>query len=344
MTAIKLKEIDLSSKELFILTARLSKSSGPESYHNDQIAAIRESLQAIEKDLSHVGTYVEDEADPLQRQRYKLDMRRLLDDLMTHRILYKQAVIKARKNLEFEQREALLAVIEKTREPALLDQRMNSQSVSNSSASRRITRDENASNAVLQASSDITAELRRTHDLMAEELSKSALSRELLAESSTTIAKLGDEYTSFSTVLNGSKRLLKELESADRADQLYIGGAFIFLALVAAYIIYKRVLARPVKAVIWTGSFMFSALNRNKIIEYKVSQKSISAPMVDVSTTPVSQQGQSTERSELDEVVDIILPGIKDGRDAEAIMRKAQASRHVRQFEQNDDDIVHAEL
>lgn len=329
----RLREIEQTSKDVFLLTARLSKSPGPAAYHADQIALIREALQTLEREIAYVETFAEDEDDSVLRARQKLHVKRFSEDVVTHRILFRRAVVQSRKNLDLAERQALETQIEKTRLGTVAETQPTSTS--------RTRRDENSSNAVLQASSDVTAELRRTHALMSEELSKSALSRELLAESSTTLAKLGQEYSTFGIVLNGSKRLLKELERADRADQVWIGGSFIFFILVSAYVVYKRVLARPVKAVLWTGSFMFSALNRNKIVAKHSPQAIQEAQGVEM-VNPLMQPGPPIEKSGLDEVVDLVLPEFIDYPDQAAVMRKAEVPRAVRH--EDHIDIIHAEL
>lgn len=334
---IRLRDIEQTSKDIFLLNARLFKSPGPASYHADLIASIREAMQSLDRDLPYVETFVEDENDAALREEQKLTTRRLMEDLITHRIHYRSAVIQARTNLDKAEQEALLAIIAKTREEAPTTI-AEEKELKDAKSARRTRRDENSSNSVLQASSDVTAELRRTHALMSEELSKSALSQELLTESSSTIAKLGEEYSSFSVVLSGSKRLLKELETADRADQLWIGGSFVFLALVSAYIVYKRILSRPVKAVIWTGSFMFSRLNRNKIVQNQASQGTRVAEVTET-TTAVSPPPPPVYESPLDEVVDLILPDMSDPQDEASLIRKARVREGM-----ESSDIIHAEL
>lgn len=336
---VKLQEIRHSSDEIFALTARLRNSTGSASTHDNLIASIRESIQVLEKDLEYANTFVEDEDDMETRQEQKLMVLIYMDDLSTHRRLYRKAVLEARKNLETTKKAEHLLLISATESKASEEIATINQ---HNKAARRSRRDEDTSSSVLSASSDVTSELRKTHALMSEELSKSALSQELLAQSSSTLTALGEEYTAFGAILNGSKRLLKELENADRTDQLWIWGSFGFFCVVVAWILYRRILSRPVNALIWTGSFMFSRLNQRKILDNKLRSSSSVVMAASVSTAPQSSPTNApyVEKSEVDDMIDLVVPDLETSDDHVTRMNLARA----REKHEDRRDFIHAEL
>ena len=227
----KIKNIEQESRQVSGYISRLGHSPGPASIHQELQATIKEAIHSIAKELDYVRTFVEDEEDNKTRQAQELTIRKLSEDLSNHRALYRKAILKAKNNLENSHA---------TDRNLLFDGRKGT--------SRRA---EYSNNAVLQASSDVTAELRRTHEMMSNELSKSSLSQELLQQSSQTLETLHEEYSAFQSILAGSKRLLKELETADRADRLWIWASLSFFLTVVAWILYRRIISKGVNLMVW---------------------------------------------------------------------------------------------
>jgi Sec20 len=97
----------------------------------------------------------------------------------------------------------------------------------------------------------VTLALKRTHSLLEQELEKSAVQAETLEHSSQTLRQLEHSYSAFDVLLTGSRKLIRELESADKWDRWMIYGGLGVFALTCAWIVYKRVLRGPLGLVVW---------------------------------------------------------------------------------------------
>lgn len=105
--------------------------------------------------------------------------------------------------------------------------------------------------SLLTAANDVTLALKRTHALLEQELEKSTLSLETLDHSSQTLRQLEHQYSTFDVLLRGSKRLIIELERADKWDRWMIYGGLAVFGLTCLWIVYKRILRGPLGLVIW---------------------------------------------------------------------------------------------
>jgi Sec20 len=128
-----------------------------------------------------------------------------------------------------------------------------------STSSHRRVPTANAPNAskntsLLTAANDVTIALRRTHALLEQELEKSTLSLDSLNNSSQTLRQLEHQYSAVNVLLRGSRRLITELERADKWDRwmIYVGLAIFGLACL--WIVYKRVLRCPLGLVFWAST------------------------------------------------------------------------------------------
>lgn len=86
---------------------------------------------------------------------------------------------------------------------------------------------------------------------MEQELEKSTLSLETLDHSSQTLRQLDQSYGAFDVLLRGSKRLIVELERADKWDRWSIYGGLAVFGLTCLWIVYKRILRGPLGLIIW---------------------------------------------------------------------------------------------
>lgn len=298
----KINDIASESRQLSSTIARLGNSPGPAPIHQELQSLIKDSLHSLTKNIEYVRTFVEDEEDAKIRDDQRITVLKYAEDLENHRILYRKSLLKAKRNLETSHA---------TTRNLLFDGRASSKNPSS-------RRDESTSNAVLQASSDVTSELRRTHELMATELSKSAFSQELLHQSSQTLSSLHEEYTAFQTILAGSKRLLKELENADRADKLWIWASLSFFLTVVAWILYRRILSKGIHLMVW----IFGGLFKSSISSSSSSGKAVKqvvTPAVSIATSVVmsiaanaaasSSAATSTTLSNVESIKLELMPG-----------------------------------
>ena len=107
--------------------------------------------------------------------------------------------------------------------------------------------------SLLTATNDVTLALKRTHALLEQELEKSTLSLESLDHSSQTLRQLENKYDIFDVLLRGSKRLIVELERADKWDRWLIYGGLAIFGLTCLWIVYKRILRGPLRFVFWAA-------------------------------------------------------------------------------------------
>lgn len=118
------------------------------------------------------------------------------------------------------------------------------------------------SSTLLQKSATVTAALQQTHSLLSSELSKSLLSADLLQQSSADVASLDAAYTAVGLLLAGSRALVRELERANSRDRLYIYISLgIFLAVVA-WILYRRVISRGIRPIVWITSLALRGVGK----------------------------------------------------------------------------------
>ncbi|GAA6003913.1 hypothetical protein JCM10207_006464 [Rhodosporidiobolus poonsookiae] len=101
--------------------------------------------------------------------------------------------------------------------------------------------------ALMSATSDVTEGLRRTLQLMQSEVDRSLVSNELLQSQTQTMQLTSDEYSTLSSLMTTSKKLITSLERADVVDRLLLFGTFAFFVAVCAHIFKKRVLDRGIR-------------------------------------------------------------------------------------------------
>jgi protein transport protein SEC20 len=108
--------------------------------------------------------------------------------------------------------------------------------------------------SLLTAANDVTIALKRTHALLEQELEKSTLSLDSLNSSSQTLRQLENQYGAFDVLLRGSRRLIIELERADKWDRWMIYGGLAIFGLACLWIVYKRILRGPLGLVFWAST------------------------------------------------------------------------------------------
>lgn len=106
-------------------------------------------------------------------------------------------------------------------------------------------------NPAVSKSEDITATLRRVHQMAQGEVLKGELNIEELDSSTKALRDLENKYSAVDVLLNGSRRLVQVLEEADKGDRRRIQFSLGFLAVVLAWIVYRRVLKLPLKILFW---------------------------------------------------------------------------------------------
>ncbi|KFG87615.1 Sec20 domain protein [Metarhizium anisopliae] len=101
------------------------------------------------------------------------------------------------------------------------------------------------------ASSNVTNALRRTHDLIAAELFRSEYAHQTLTESSATLKKLDESYTTMGSMLASSKDLLGTLLRSQKSDTWYLQTAMYMLMVTGAWLLFRRLLYGPMWYLVW---------------------------------------------------------------------------------------------
>ncbi|BFZ55870.1 Protein transport protein sec20 [Savitreella phatthalungensis] len=129
-----------------------------------------------------------------------------------------------------------------------------------------------ATSGLLSKSSAVTRELASAHAQLSAELSRSLLSGDLLAQSSRDIAGLDQVHSGLGLILAGSRRLVRELEKANHRDRLHIYLALGLFGAVVAWIIYRRIIRRGLKPIIWLVGLLFRGSGKmSALVKRKVS-------------------------------------------------------------------------
>jgi len=155
-------------------------------------------------------------------------------------------------------------------------------------------------NSFVTAASDVTLALKRTHALLEQELEKSNLSLETLEHSSQTLRQLEHRYSAFDVLLNGSKRLIIELERADKWDRWMIYAGLAVFGLVCMWILYKRLLRGPLGLILWGARKIVGsgkAVSPKSAVASSTSVESIGETVL--SSTTVKSLGQAMSTSSL---------------------------------------------
>ncbi|KAJ1020869.1 hypothetical protein NDA18_005718 [Ustilago nuda] len=99
---------------------------------------------------------------------------------------------------------------------------------------------------LMTASQDVTDALRRTVSLMSSELEKSAMSSQLLEESSQTISSLSFQYGSLTTLMTNSAKMIKTMEREDLIGKGVVAASFLFFLACVGYIVYVRLISKGI--------------------------------------------------------------------------------------------------
>lgn len=222
---------------LLELISRLSESSSSNK-RQELTDTVQLRLKDYESGVKSLDFLIADDLDPELKKQHLVSLDRLKEDLKIAKNRFRSAQIQAKKNSELnwkQQREKLFGGV------SAQDGKPNSNNKELSTEER-----------IVNKSEDVTSTLRRVHQMAQTEVVKSSLNIEELEYSTKSLGELEKRYNAFDVLLNGSQRLVKHLEEADKWDRYYMLFSLGFLALVLAWIIWRRVLKVPTKLLMWT--------------------------------------------------------------------------------------------
>ncbi|KAI5478449.1 Sec20 family protein [Pseudohyphozyma bogoriensis] len=213
---------------------QLAACTGPLSLHEQLGSDVRSEIAGIKRDLEELKLQVDDLDKARDRRAGIGHVEKVQTTLTSLTQAYRDAVLASKREMD-----AIAAMSPR-------DQLFLSTSSSKGRAPKTETF-ASPDDALMSATADVTEGLRRTMQLMQQELDKSLVSNEILEASTATMQMTSDQYSTFSTLLETSKALIKTLEQADFLDRLIILFAFIFFGLCCAFIIKRRILDKGLR-------------------------------------------------------------------------------------------------
>ncbi|RLV96638.1 Protein transport protein SEC20 [Spathaspora sp. JA1] len=118
--------------------------------------------------------------------------------------------------------------------------------------SAKVISDLSVNQQVAHHNKQITQSLQTSRQLLSATILQSELNLDSLDQQTKDLNKLNEGFIQFSTLLNRSQQIVKFIEKQDKSDRqrIYMAGAF-FLAC-CCWVIYRRVLRRPIQLMLWS--------------------------------------------------------------------------------------------
>ncbi|KAG4302251.1 hypothetical protein PCK1_001523 [Pneumocystis canis] len=241
--------------EIMDLIQKLGKINERSRENPEQLGCIiREKLKQAENELENLFIELEDEEDYEIKTKYIEICNKLKEDLKISRLDFRKALLKSNKNIHLTNQKMLKQLSGDIKEKTTLFQK----------------RKNTTSSSTLNTSSNILSALAELHQLMESEMSRSSLTLQELELSSNTLQSLQENYLTFGTLLTKSRKLLSELEYANKFDRLLIICSLMFFLSVVGWIIYKRLLRRIIYAIIWLFFIKLRNVTRKIIKTYSM--------------------------------------------------------------------------
>lgn len=233
----KIKELNDLCHSLFILIERLQNFSGSNAVQQELSDVISQRIEEFASEVEGLSLILEDEGENVG-QTHKIALDKLQEDLSRSKRQFRKAQVQCKKNVQTQWRAERELLFGNRTEPT--------------NAIKK-TKDE----MITSKSEDITNALRQMHQMAQAEVAKSALNVEELEYSTKNLKELEKKYSGFDLLLNGSQILVRHLEEADKWDRIYMLASMGFLALVLAWIVWRRILKAPVMILVWSATQVF---------------------------------------------------------------------------------------
>lgn len=233
----KIKELNDLCHSLFILIERLQNFSGNKAVQQELSDVISQRIEDFASEVEGLTLILEDEGENMG-QSHRIALDKLLEDLSRSKRQFRKAQVQSKRNVQTQWRAERELLFGNRTEPT--------------NAIKK-TKDE----MITSKSEEITNALRQMHQMAQAEVAKSALNVEELEYSTKNLKDLQKKYSGFDLLLNGSQILVRHLEEADKWDRIYMLASMGFLALVLAWIVWRRILKAPVMILVWSATQVF---------------------------------------------------------------------------------------
>ncbi|RCK57500.1 Protein transport protein SEC20 [Candida viswanathii] len=94
--------------------------------------------------------------------------------------------------------------------------------------------------------------------LLSASILQSELNIESLDQQTKDLYKLNENFLQFNDLLNKSKQIVKFIEKQDKADRQRIYLSMGFFILCCTWVVYRRILRRPIKILLWSFFKIFN--------------------------------------------------------------------------------------
>ncbi|VEU24414.1 DEKNAAC105686 [Brettanomyces naardenensis] len=165
---------------------------------------------------------------------------------------------------------------------------------------------------ILGKNKQITDKLQNIATMMNNSLIASERNLQDLGSSSSLLTDLGNRYAYFADVLMRTNGLVKMVNESSNAERRQIYRAIYFFIAVCTYIVYKRILKRPVKLFIWLfyNFFRYAILGGKKIADGVSRDNTLVPTIIATEVTPGTEGTEEPNLSFANDVVTTIIESI----------------------------------
>ncbi|CAX41186.1 secretory vesicle transport protein, putative [Candida dubliniensis CD36] len=114
---------------------------------------------------------------------------------------------------------------------------------------------------IVNQNKSITKSLQASRQLLSAGILQSELNIENIDQQTKDLYKLNEGFIQFNDLLNRSKKIVKFIEKQDKADRQRIYLSMGFFILCCSWVVYRRILRRPLKIFLWSFFKIFNIFN-----------------------------------------------------------------------------------
>lgn len=107
----------------------------------------------------------------------------------------------------------------------------------------------------------ITQSLQTSRQLLSATILQSELNIDNLDQQTKDLSQLNERFIKFQDLLTNSKTIIRFIEKQDKSDRQRIYLSIGFFLLCCCWVVYRRILRRPVRLLVWTVLKMIGVFN-----------------------------------------------------------------------------------
>ncbi|KAI5956907.1 SEC20 [Candida jiufengensis] len=143
-----------------------------------------------------------------------------------------------------------------TADEELSESQMRDKLFSNRAAQK--TNEASIAQQIHDQNTKITSSLQTSRDLLSASILQSELNIDSIDQQTKDLAKLNENFIQFGDLLNKSRGIIKFIEKQDKQDRQRIYLSIGFFLLCCIWVIYRRVLRRPIRILLWSFFKIFN--------------------------------------------------------------------------------------